>query len=112
MSVTVMSEDQILAEAARQIRAAAADPYFHGDTVNRALAGSLVTANSTTHSIEATMALDLSLKSIRLPLDLARSVSFCEDVSEAAGSVLTVLHATCTGARAKILAAAGGEGQR
>ncbi|THV26790.1 hypothetical protein [Glycomyces paridis] len=108
MSATVMSEDQILAEAAGQIRAAAADPYFRGDPVQRALPEVAVTAVSDTHTIEATMTLDLVLKSIRLPHDLAQSVTFCADVSEAAGSVLTALHAACSQARATILAAAGG----
>lgn len=107
-----MSEDQILSEAARQVREAASDPYFQGDPVARGLAESLVTASSTTHSVEATMALDLQLKNVRLPHDLARSVSHCEEVSEAAGAVLTALHAACTRARAAVLEAAGGEADR
>lgn len=112
MSVTVPSEDQILTEAARNVREAAADPYFQGDAVLRGLADSLVTASSTVCSVEATMSLDLQIKNIRLPHDLASSVSYCAEVSDEAGAVLTALHAACATARAMVLEAAGGEGSR
>ncbi|THV42411.1 hypothetical protein [Glycomyces buryatensis] len=112
MPVTVPSADQILGETASQMREIAADPHFRGDPVATGLSRSMVTAASTTHSIEATMSLDLKLSNIRLPHDIARSVSFCEEVSAEAGVVLTELHAACARARTKILAAVRGEGKR
>lgn len=112
MSVTVPSEDQILSEAARNVREAATDPYFQGDPVTKGLADSLVTASSTMLAVEATMSLDLQLKNIRLPHDLASSVSYCAEVSDEAGAVLTALHAACAAARAAVLEAAGGEAKR
>ncbi len=67
----------------------------------------MITAVSTSHAIEATMSLNLRLSNIHLPHDIAESVSYCEEASDAAGEVLTVLYNACANARSKILDAAG-----
>lgn len=110
MPATLMSADQILSEAARQVRAIASDPEMRGvDPVSTGLERTMVTASSTTLAIEATMSLNLGLANLSLPRDTARSVSYCEDVSNEVGAVLTDLYAACAVARAQILDAVKGE---
>lgn len=110
MTVTLMSSDQILSEAARQFREIAADSHFRGDPVKAGLAATMVTASSSDYSIEATMSLSLELAGIRLPHDLASSVRYCEDVSKEADVVLTALRAACVSGREQVLAAMEGRG--
>jgi hypothetical protein len=105
-----MSTDQILSEAAWQLREVAADSHFRGDPVAAGLGATMVTAASTEFAIEATMSLGLELASIRLPHDLASGVSYCEDVSKEVGLVLSALRASCVGARSQVPAAAKGRG--
>lgn len=110
MTATLMSADQILSEAARQVRAVATDPVLRGaDPVSAGLEQTMVTASSTTHAVEAVMSLKLELAHVSLPRDLARSVSYCEEVSDEVGAVLTALHAACASVRAQILEAVKGE---
>ncbi|MDA1362679.1 hypothetical protein O1R50_23865 [Glycomyces luteolus] len=103
-----MSADQIFSEAARQLRQIAADSHFRGDPVAAGLGATMVVASSTEFSIEVTTSLALELESVRLPHDLARGVSYCEDVSQEVGAVLTALRAGCVNARVQVLAAVGG----
>ena len=110
MAVTLMSTDQVLSEAAGQLRRIASDSHFRGDPVEAGLGATMVTAASTEFAIEATMSLGLELASVRLPHDLANGVSYCEDVSKEVGLVLSALRESCVGARSQVLAAVKGRG--
>lgn len=103
------STDQVLSETAWHLRDLATDPdHPDADWLSLSLDRTLISAESTSYSISATMSLSLTLANLRLPTDLARSVSFCEQVSNEAGVVLTELHRFCVEVRAKVLDAAEG----
>ncbi|GAA1676880.1 hypothetical protein GCM10009830_24560 [Glycomyces endophyticus] len=109
MSVNLPSLDQILTEAARRLEDLTPDltPEEVDRVVEHSLATTLVTATMPTYAMTATMALTLRLKSIQLPADTARHWSYCDQVGQAAGFLLTELRAACSEARSQILTALG-----
>ena len=109
MTVNLPSLDQILIEAAERLEDLTPDltPAEVDEVVKEALASTLVTATLPTFAIGATMSLALQLDSIHLPADTARHWSYCEQIGQAAGMVLTELRAACTEARTQVLAAIG-----
>jgi hypothetical protein len=109
MTVSLPSLDQILSEAAEHLEDLTPDltPAEVDEVVKDSLASTLVTATMPTFSISATMSLALRLDSIHLPADTARDWSYCEQVGQAAGVLLTELRAACTEARTQVLAAIG-----
>jgi hypothetical protein len=109
MTVNLPSLDQILTEAAERLEDLTPDltPAEVDEVVQDALASTLVTATLPTFAISATMSLTLNLDSIHLPADTARHWSYCEQVGQVAGTVLTELRAACTEARTQVLAAVG-----
>lgn len=109
MTVNLPSLDQILTEAAERLEDLTPDltPAEVDEVVNDSLASTLVTATMSTFAIQATMSLALRLDSIHLPVDTARDWSYCEQVGQAAGTLLTELRAACTEARTQVLAAVG-----
>jgi hypothetical protein len=109
MSVNLPSLDQILTEAAERLEDLTPDltPAEVDEVVEDCLASTLVTASLPTLAISATMNLALRLEAIHLPADTARDWSYCEQVSQAAGALLTELRAACDEARTQVLAAIG-----
>jgi hypothetical protein len=109
MTVNLPSLDQILTEAAERLEDLTPDltPAEVDEVVQDALASTLVTATLPTFSVSATMSLALRLDSIHLPIDTARDWSYCEQIGQAAGVVLTELRAACTEARTQVLTAIG-----
>jgi hypothetical protein len=109
MTVNLPSLDQILTEAAERLEDLTPDltPAEVDEVVQDALASTMVTAALPTFAVSATMSLALQLDSIHLPADAARHWSYCEQVSQAAGFVLTELRAACAEAREQVLAAIG-----
>lgn len=109
MSVNLPSLDQILSEAAERLEDLTPDltPAEVDEVVSDCLPSTLVTATVPTFAVSATMSLTLQLDAIHLPADTARHWSYCEQVSQAAGLLLTELRAACTEARSQVLTAIG-----
>lgn len=109
MTVNLPSLDQILTEAAERLEDLTPDltPAEVDEVVKESLAATLVTASVPTFAMSATMSLSLQLKAIHLPPDTARHWSYCEQIGQAAGLLLTELRAACTEARTQVLAAIG-----
>ena len=109
MTVNLPSLDQILTEAAERLEDLTPDltPAEVDEVVDDSLASTLVTASLPTFAISATMSLALRLDSIHLPPDTARHWSYCEQVGQATGTLLTELRAACTEARTQVLSAVG-----
>ncbi|WP_026924437.1 hypothetical protein [Glycomyces arizonensis] len=107
MSVNLPSLDQILTEAAAHFEDLTPDltPAEVDEVVQNCLASTAVSATVPTFAVSATMNLALRLESIQLPADAARHWSYCDQVAQAAGLVLTELRAACTEARTQVLAA-------
>lgn len=109
MTVNLPSLDQILSEAAEQLEDLTPDltPVEVDQVIQDCLASTLVTATTSAFAIGATMNLALRLEAIHLPVDTAKDWSYCEQVGQAAGALLTELRAACTDARTQVLAAIG-----
>lgn len=109
MTVNLPSLDQILSEAAERLEDLTPDltPAEVDQVVEDCLASTLVTATTPNFAISATMNLALRLEAIHLPVDTARDWSFCAQVGQAAGALLTELRAACADARTQVLAAIG-----
>jgi hypothetical protein len=107
MSVNLPSLDQILTEAADRLEDLTPDltPAEADEVVKASLEAVAVTATMPTFAMSATMTLALRLNSIHLPHDTARHWSYCDQVSQVAGVMLTELRAACTEARSQVLAA-------
>ena len=107
MSVNLPSLNQILAEAAVHFEDLTPDltPDEVDEVVTDCLAATTVTATVPTFAVSATMNLALRLKAIQLPADAARHWSYCDQVGQAAGLVLSELRAACTEARTQVLTA-------
>lgn len=107
MTVNLPSLDQILTEAAERLEDLTPDltPAEVDEVVADCLASTLVTATMSTFAISATMNLALHLEAIQLPIDTARDWSYCEQVGQAAGGLLTELRSACSEARTQVLAA-------
>lgn len=109
MSVNLPSLDQILAEAAVHFEDLTPDltPAEVDEVVADCLAATTVTATVPTFAVSATMNLALRLEAIHLPGDTARHWSYCDQVAQAAGLVLTELRAACVQGRGQVLTALG-----
>jgi hypothetical protein len=105
MTVNLPSLDQILSEAAEQLEDLA--PVEVDQVIQGCLASTLETATTSAFAIGATMNLALRLEAIHLPVDTAKDWSYCEQVGQAAGALLTELRSACTDARTQVLAAIG-----
>ena len=109
MSVNLPSLDQILSEAAIRLEDLTGDltPTEADEVIGTSLEAVTVTATVPTFAVSATMDLALRIRSIHLPSDTARHWSYCEQIGQAAGLLLTELRAACSEARAQVLAAIG-----